>query len=81
MKNRPFQYCLSCLILLLLEWCVYVVLFLYYSLYGEQRVLLKEVKDHELPKRQVTHIIPPIFLLYALVFSVLCMIRNFQSGL
>jgi hypothetical protein len=45
-----------------------VALFLCYSLYREQRVLLKDVNDHQLLKRQVTHILLPIFTT-ALVFS------------
>jgi hypothetical protein len=49
MLNQPFS------IVVLFDyvwivWCVYVVLFLCYSLYDELRVLLREVKDRDLQK-------------------------------
>jgi hypothetical protein len=42
--------CLHCLILFVLEWCVYVVYLYILGWYGEQRLLLREVKEFKLQK-------------------------------
>jgi hypothetical protein len=41
MNNKSFQL-FALLDFIVMEWCVYVVLLLSYSLYGELRVLLRE---------------------------------------
>jgi hypothetical protein len=62
MINQPFPIVwIACFVVL--DWCVYVVLFYVIAWYGEQRVLLREVKDRKLI-RQVTHILLPILLLH-----------------
>jgi hypothetical protein len=46
----------------------YIINTVPHHLYGELHVLLREVKDCELQKRQLTHILLPIFTT-VLVFS------------
>ena len=60
-------------------WCVYFVLFYLISLYGELRVLLREVNDLQLPKRQVALLfinVPMFYYACSISFlEVVCMRR------
>jgi hypothetical protein len=80
MLNQPIL--IVCIAWSCLSWNS--VFMLCYSFWydGKERMYLVERNERVwTPKRQVTHILPPTFLIYALVFSVLCMIWDFQRSL
>ena len=66
-------------------WCVYFVLFYLISLYGELRVLLREVNDLQLPKRQVTLLfinVPMFYYACSISFlEIVCMRRLLCSAI
>jgi hypothetical protein len=76
--TNPFN-CLSYLILLLLESCVYVVLFLCYSLVRRETCLLRGLKVRKLQKGKWHTYFNP-FILCISVFLVVRMIGWFSNG-